>query len=119
VSYNIDSISIVHSEDFSISENEYHRLKGKHICEVPECSVFDEDAEEIRDGRFYPRHFWWCGDGSGHTEPILREVLSAFDGEADLVITWEGGDSFSGLRLRNHKVTEHEIDMRLGDEVTP
>jgi hypothetical protein len=118
VSYNIDSISIVHSKDFSISEDEYHRLKGKHICEVPECSIFDEDAEEFNDGRFFPKYFWWCGEGSGHSEPLLKEVLAAFDGEADLILTWEGGDSHSGLRLRDHRVTEHLVRMSLGKETS-
>jgi hypothetical protein len=116
MSYNIDSVTLIHSKDFSIEEDEYYRLKGKHEDEYPECSIFDGDAVELRDGRFYIKNFWWSGERSGHSEELLREVLAEFDGEADLILTWEGGDSFTGLRLRDNEVVEHEVVMALGEE---
>jgi hypothetical protein len=30
---------------------------------------------------------------------------------------WEGGDSHSGLRVVDGKVTEHEVEFKLGAEV--
>lgn len=34
----------------------------------------------------------------------------------DLVICWEGGDSYTGLRVVDGKVTRHKVVMGLGEE---
>lgn len=106
MSYNIDSIDVIYSKGFAIG-NRYEELAETLASDLPELSVFYDDWN-------IDRGFWWNGEGSGRSYPLLKEVLASFNGEADLVLTWEGGDSFSGLRLRDHKVTEHEVVMSLG-----
>lgn len=121
MSYNISHIEIVNSKDFSISKARYLELRMEFEDERdgdrPESNIFDKGwlkhACEERDERLYPKRIWWGSDGSGSLEHVLREVLAEFDGEADLVLTWEGGDSISGLKLRDHKVTEAEVSMGL------
>lgn len=108
MSYNIDSVDIIYSKDFEIGTG-YEELAERHAGRLPEISVFYDDWN-------ISRGFWWNGEGSGSSYEVLKEVLASFNGEADLVLTWEGGDSFSGLRLRDHKVTEHAVVMTLGDE---
>lgn len=115
MSYNIDHIEVLHSKDFSVDEDVFYALKGKYEDEAPEINLFEE--ARVQDGRVYLDDVTWSCSGSGNSEPILKKILSKFDGELDLILTWEGGDSVSGLRLRNHKVTEHDVVMSLGDEI--
>lgn len=107
MSYNIDSIAIIYSKDFAIGSR-YEEMAERYSNDAPEISVFYDDWN-IEKG------FWWNGEGSGRSMIALMDVLSSFDGEVDLVLTWEGGDSFSGLRLRDHVVTEHEVVQTLGE----
>lgn len=87
----------------------FEELAEKYANDAPDDSVFDDDWN-VGCG------VWWQGEGSGSSFDALKDVLSSFDGEADLVLTWEGGDSHTGLRLRNHVVTEHEVAFALGKE---
>lgn len=63
-----------------------------------------------------PKRIDWQGEGSGHTFDMLLAALKFFRGSADLVLCWEGGDSFSGLRVKDGRVTQHEVIMTLGAE---
>jgi hypothetical protein len=60
---------------------------------------------------------WWYGEGSGRSKENLKKALSKTTGCADLLLTWDGGDSHSGLRVINGRVTEHEVVFALGEEV--
>ena len=54
---------------------------------------------------------WWCGDWSGNSFDTLRDtILPASRGSADLVFIWEGGEGFTGLRVEDGKVTEHDVE---------
>lgn len=122
MSYNIDSIDILASDGFCIPRPKLEALRKELGDEVPECSVVSEhfinDCEEFR-GMLFPKRFEWSGEWSGNSFDVLRDrVLPAFLGSVDLAITWEGGDSHSGLRLVNGVVTEHEMTMALGKERT-
>ena len=109
MSYNIDSIETVYSKDFSPSE-EFEKFRADFEGDIPEDSVLDDEWSMADSG------FTWRGEWSGRTTELLAKVLALFDGEADLVLTWEGGDSHSGLRLHSHVVTEHEVVMTLGKQ---
>ena len=109
MSYNIDNIEIIHQKDFGIDPTLYQTIKANIGDEIPETSIFD-DNWNISKG------IWWSGEFSGTSFGELKNVLAAFNGEADLVVTWERGGSFTGLRLRNHKVTEHKVVFALGEE---
>jgi hypothetical protein len=66
--------------------------------------------------------FPWGGAGSGwatqstHGKSTLEKILAKTKGDADIVLTWEGGDSHSGVRVRDGKITWHEVVMALGEE---
>lgn len=120
MSYNIDSVTIVHASGFGIPSGRLAELVLRHGEDAPESSILclewlEEGGAVEEAGVVCPRCFWWHGEGSGG-EDLLREVLAAFDGEADLVLIWEGGDSLSGLRLRDHVVARHEVVLSLGAE---
>lgn len=120
MSYNIDSIAIVASDGFRVSKAALRRVFSELDGDVPEVNLFDQADEDTEDeDEFWvPTHgLWWYGEGSGGTERALVErVLPLFEGSADLVLTWEGGDSHSGLRLRNGVVAKHHVVMSLGEE---
>lgn len=53
---------------------------------------------------------WWSGEGSGSGLTVLQnEILPLTLGHADILLTWEEGDSFSGLRVEDGKVTECDV----------
>lgn len=57
---------------------------------------------------------WWYGEGSGWSFDTLKEtILPATTGKADLLFVWEGAE-FSGLRVENGVVTEHDVELSLG-----
>jgi hypothetical protein len=121
VSYNIDSTEIIYRKGFSIASADFHKLQEQFENEGPEISILNcvEDClKPGEEGRLNVEEFWWTGSGSGRTYELLKQILAKFDGEADIVLTWEGGDSFDGLRLRDHKVTCHEVIMQFGEENT-
>lgn len=122
MSYNIDAIEILSSEGLSISRERLGELRV--TCaddDLPECSIFDDDWPgfccEERNGVLFPKLLWWAGDGSGSSADLFTDILREFSGSVDLLITWEGGDSFSGLRLCDGVVTRRAVKHALGDEV--
>ncbi len=126
MSYNIDSVEVIDSHGFCITLAKLEAIKPDE-CDMPEGNVFDMVDEGHHVEKFKGPDgsgvqliclsgFWWYGEGSGRAEDTLIEVLSHFDGRADLLLTWEGGDCHSGLRLRDGKVTKHEVVFALGDE---
>jgi hypothetical protein len=126
VSFNIDKIDVIHRKDFSIARSKLVKLrrfyKNHSQRPLPEgCIITDpencfDDWDDPSVKTLQVNRFWFYGEGSGHAEAELSKILEAFDGEADLVICWEGGEAYSGLRLRNHVVTTHEVIMQLGEE---
>ena len=122
MSYNIDHVEIVASDGFCISRPQLEALRDSTPEDKqPESSFLDESFEKHCDefrGMLFPKCFWWTGEGSGYTADSLPGLLAKFSGSCDLVITWEGGDSHSGLRLRNGVVTKHKVVLGLGDEET-
>lgn len=121
MSYNVTGCEIVNNKNFRIALARYSALKAEAESEArcPETNIFDpgwlKHGAEVRGETVYVKHFWWGSGGSGYSMDYLREkVLPAFTGVADLIFTWEGGDSFTGMRAANGRVTEHEVIMALG-----
>ena len=83
-----------------------------------DCSVDWDVRRDTFDGveRYVPRRLTWCGIGSNSSIQLFMELLSKFDGAADIVFTWESGTQ-SGFRLKDGKVTEHEVCLTLGEEI--
>jgi hypothetical protein len=123
MSYNIDSIEIVCSANFRISLEKLALVRAAiDEDDIAEGNVFDmidannKEWSKINGAYVHLTNFWWYGEGSGRSEDALYALLEEFEGDADLVLTWEGGDSFTGVRLRDGEVTHHEVRMALGEE---
>ena len=88
-----------------------------------ECSIVNEQSHCLRaldDGRLEIVQFWWSGEGSGRgTEVLEKEILPRTKGTADILFTWEGGDSFSGLRVIDGRVIECDVVQALRPRVQP
>jgi hypothetical protein len=116
MSYNIDSIETlsgsleIHASDLAVDQREW----------PPEDNFIEDVQRQSGDGPFgwLPiKRLAWSGEGSGSTEPLLKTLLSKTRGSAEFILCWEGGDSFSGLRVIDGVVTEHEVIQTLGEEV--
>jgi hypothetical protein len=133
MSYNISGIEIVASNGFCITREAWERI-GEALDEqelLPEGHIFDDDwfvagfdgkpgAKETDAGEIFPKTFWWHGEGSGGCfDALVADLLPAFKGSADLVVIWEGGDSFSGLRVKDGLVVRHKVVMQLGEPEGP
>lgn len=116
------SIQILSSREFSLPLDKLYHLSEVYEDSSPETSLFDSDwvsrCCDVRDGRAYPRKLWWSGEGSVSTfDTFADSILPEFDGEADIAVLFDGG-SWEGLRLREHKVSQHEVRMTLVDEAS-
>lgn len=62
-----------------------------------------------------PEKFWWSGEcsGSAWTDFFIPRVAPKIMGTLEAVVTWEDGDSHTGLRIVDGKVTEPEVIMVL------
>lgn len=118
MSYNIGSIAIVASDGFRVSIAALAQIRAE-FTHVPDGNMFDNSVcwePAVDDGYRYPKWISWHGEGSGSLYDDLLRVLALFEGSADLVLTWESGDSFSGLRVKDGVVTRHKVLMVLGEE---
>lgn len=63
----------------------------------------------------------WCGEGSGNSfeDVFVKKIAQHIMGKADLVYTWEGGDSLSGLRIIDGKVEECDVVQTLVPKEVP
>lgn len=128
MSNNIETIHILSSDGFCINKKDLAKLAKQLEDDVPACSIFDgwperqDQKRHINDDglpvtRVYPKNLWWSGEWSGRTVDVFTsQVLTAFDGTADIIIVYESGAQ-EGYRLRDHKVTQHEVIVTLGDEL--
>lgn len=60
--------------------------------------------------------FPWCGEGSD-ADTLVDVVLPAFDGAADFLICYAGGDSYLGVRLRDRVARKHYVRTSLTEEL--
>ena len=118
MSYNIDNVEVLTSEDFGATRaaiEAMDRLEGYSA----EGNFIDELLERL-DGcadDFFPLDVVeWYGEGSGNSFDKLKAAVALCSGSADLLLTWEGGDSHQGLRLKDGTVTQHKVVFALGDE---
>lgn len=112
MSYNIDS-SEYKSGKLTISAAEARRLIKKHGDNLPE-GCFLNEIDTTEDGDLEIKDFWWYGEGSGHAyHEILEDILAKTKGKATLLFVWEGGDSHTGLKVNNGKVSEAKVKIEL------
>lgn len=122
MSNNITNIDIISHLNFAILKTKFEELKGllaettevlgASLFEYPDPypNLFTQDGDLLKVNILY-----WNDDGSGSRLDTFFEVLSHFQGEADLVLHWESGE-LTGVRLKDGKVTHHKVNVSLGDE---
>lgn len=130
---NVSNVEIIRLGDagLTIPVGRYMELRDALRTEAPEVSIFDDhwpsafmwlktmrQGNEVVNGVIHVGLIWWNGEGSGSSIPVLKEVLKAFDGAADIVLTMENG-GLLGLRVSNGRVSEHEVVRELGRMVAP
>ena len=116
MAYNIDHSFYIKGE-LKISVENARKLINEEDYSFPECNFLDDlqcllDANpELSDDEFLPiENFTFSGMSSGwRYDDVLKEIAPMFVGCADILFVWEGGDSFSGLRFENGKITEHNV----------
>lgn len=110
MSYNIDAIDYIGDGQLRLSlDAQRHARQIIRQDDRPEDCFLSDDSGTL--GRIA-----WDGDGSGNTFKHLLRALSYTMGHAELVVCWEGGDSYTGLRVRDGVVTEHKVVFALGEE---
>ena len=112
MSYNIDSTRIV-KLDAHIRVTDVARYAN--YDDIPEGDFLEDLVNETPDTEGFVRlkRFDWYGEGSGRGFDFLVKVLAPLiRGEVEVVFTWEGGDSFSGLLIRDGVVAQCEVELR-------
>ena len=87
-----------------------------------ECSFVNEQSHCLRaldDGRLEIVQFWWSGEAQEEEPRFLKRDPPRTKGTADILFTWEGGDSFSGLRVIDGRVIECDVVQALRPRVQP
>lgn len=117
MSYNIDSHEVLAGAGLTLTGAQIATFR--ELEELPEIHPFYDLPEVLEPERAYEITPHWAATWSGHSfeDLLLKVILPATKGEADILYTWEGGDSFSGIRVRDGVVTEHEVVMTLGKEL--
>ena len=119
MSYDIDTIHVV-SGVLRCDRNTFEGLKAEFEDSLPEYCFLRDEFDYLANGCAVIE---WCdgdtfefwGEGSGHYDRVLTDILLSLEGTGDLVLVWEGGDSFSGLRKTLTGVIE-DMDVRLSLE---
>jgi hypothetical protein len=124
MSYNIDSSTEIKLDAWMYAKDVVAFLR-EHGDSIPECTFLNETTMEEEAKRALeagnPRakiklpNFWWYGEGSGHayTDLLLPVVCPLVHGYAEIIFTWEGGDSHTGLIVDNGKAEERDVVMTL------
>ncbi len=119
MSYNITDVKTI-KIDACMVQSDLLRLYRAHKTRLPEGNFLTEHKRNEAvtvDGESLIKlsNFWWCGEGSGYAYELLFETIAPqVRGLVEVVFVWEGGDSLGGLRIKNGKVTEHEVLLCLG-----
>lgn len=115
MSYNIDNVDATLT-DAKILFKTLKSLNKKYESDLPERNFIEELLDEEPDSEGYVKikDITWCATGSGRTYDVLTEkILPKTKGKMELIFTWEGGESISGLLVEDGKVTECNVEMTL------
>lgn len=107
----LDRLSLKDFGALPTCQNGHEQDRDKPFC--PECGVPVQAVESTAP----IERFFWGGVGSSnyYHDGTLGRLAADLEGEADIIFTWEGGDSFSAVRIKDGKATEHKVEMALGD----
>lgn len=111
MSYNVDSVRYIGKGRLSMTIETANALGAEVEDELAEGNFLDGFKGGVIET---PQ---WYGDWSGRGWETFLCLLSATYGTAELVACWEGGDSYTGLRVRDGIVIEHKVVFSLGERV--
>jgi hypothetical protein len=122
MSYNIDT-------DYALTIKAHMTAKSirtlfkAHCRNLPEDNFLENLHDSLtgdeEDSDLIPlKNVTWRCTGSGRTyEAIfIKKICPHIKGEVEVVFTWEGGDSQTGLRIRDGKVTRPKVLVALADD---
>jgi|ERR1700722_2810497 len=116
--YNVSSCGYLNGKlsiDRAIAGRLYRKMRKEN--KLAECNLLEDfaDCEADESGTVSViKHLWWCGCNSRDTEN-LEEILRHTTGSAEILLTWERGDSFSGYSVNDGVVTEKKVKHTLED----
>lgn len=118
MSYNIDHVETL-VLDAWMSAADILMLAKKHKKDLPEANFISGHADAaqkaIEEGhptrQIQLKNFWWYGSWSGNSyhEGVLQKIAPHVTGRVDAVLTWEGGDTTSALRIVDGVFIEVEL----------
>jgi hypothetical protein len=86
---------------------------------LPEMNFMEgvKPFKVAKDGKYVIKKFEWCGTCSGTFWPMLiDQIAPRIHGIIEAVLTWEGGDSVSGLRIKDGKVSQPKVVLTLAED---
>lgn len=134
MAYNIDTAQFVGLSTLTIGGADVRALVEEHAESLPANNLLDAILEKtagrhmgmsrvpglhLDDTKDYPIEAsrLWSGEWSGNSYDVLVEkILPVTSGSADIILTWEGGDAHSGVRVRDGVVTKHKVVLALGEQ---
>lgn len=122
MSYDITHIEVLKLKAW-MHAADVKRLR-KECDDLPELCFLKKDgvippqpglAKLKNQERYRVKHLWWNGEGAGYTyeETFLKKIAPCIQGEVQIVIVWESGDSVSGLKIKDGVVTECDVKYKL------
>jgi len=118
MSYDVDSAEIIRGE--LRMRVEHYRAWRARADELPEIHPFHQEESELSEmldenRRFVFEDFWWGGIRSNEFYYKTLPLLAAdIEGDADVLFTWEGGDSHTIVRFRAGQAVEHATEFAAG-----
>ncbi len=117
MSYNIDTVRYVSGKlfiDIKLARDLYRQLDKKR--ELAEDNfLVDLIDSDVEDGLVEIDRPAWNGEFSGSEYDVLKRLLERTEGEAQLLLVWEGGDRQTGLSVKNGVVKETKVKAVLDD----
>ncbi len=113
MSHDITAIRVIRT-NLRISKKNYRRALGVRRPEANPLTTISEG--DFVDG-FAKVEMDWVGEGAGNRfhDGSFDAFVRYLEGEAELVLVWEGGDSFSGIRICDGVATRSEVQFSLVD----
>jgi hypothetical protein len=118
MSYNISHCETLKCDAWISSEDVEEILKHEDEW-LPEMN-FMQDVKPFqvaKAGKYVIKEFEWCGTCSGYFwDKLLLNIAPKIHGTIEAVVTWEGGDSVSGLRIKDGKVSQPKVVVSLAED---
>lgn len=109
MAYNVDSSRYLNGELY-IQGTTAIRLRDELDHDLAECNPL-EDMEATEE--WVPMPCSWYGSWSGKGYEAFLTILKHTRGSADILLTWEGGDSLEGIRVVDGVLIPVELRMVL------